>query len=105
MTRLSLNSAATATASRMTSSIPDIRSWAWTVSLAPMSTTTSMARNQTAPTVAASAVLSAWEGATSSSVMALTGSEPATMKMVAETTRDQPLMKPRKGCSARPTQE
>ena len=33
------------------------------------------------------------------------GSEPMTMKMVAETTSAQPAMKPSAGCSARATHE
>ena len=53
----------------------------------------------------ASAVLFAAESLNSDSVSEPAGRAPATMKMVAETTSDQPLRNPSEGCSARPTQE
>jgi hypothetical protein len=62
-------------------------------------------RNQSAPTVVARAVLFARSSLNSERVSDPAGRDPATMKMVADTTSDQPLRKPSDGCSARPTQE
>ena len=50
-------------------------------------------------------MLSARLSSKSASVIDPAGSEPATMKIVAEITSAQPLMKPRKGWSVRPTHE
>lgn len=61
--------------------------------------------NQAAPTTVDRAVLSASFASKRASVIDPAGSEPATMKMVAEITSAHPLMKPRKGCRVRPTQE
>ncbi len=95
----------TANSARIPNSTPDMISWARTVSRAPPSTTSSMRMNQAAPTTVDNAVLSARLWSKRDSVIDPAGSDPATMKMVAETTRAQPLMKPRKGCRVRPTQE
>lgn len=90
---------------RISISTPDMISWARTVSRAPPSTTSSMIRNQPAPTAAASGVLSARSASISERVRDPAGREPATMKTVAAKTSAQPERKPRKGWSVRPTQE
>lgn len=64
-----------------------------------------MTTNHAAPTTVESAVLSARLSSNRARVIEPAGSEPATMKIVAEITSAQPLMNPRKGWSVRPTQE
>ncbi len=71
----------------------------------PTSTSSAMIRKATAPTPMAAQVLFARLVLNSDSVYCPAGSDPETMKMVADTTSDQPLRKPSEGCSARPTQE
>ena len=88
-----------------TSSAPVMSHCALAVTVTPAMTRPTMTRNHTAPTVVASAVLLARSSLNSERVNSPAGSEPATMKIVAETTSAHPLRKPRAGCSARPTQE
>ena len=71
--------------------------WARAVTVMPAITRPTMTRNQKAPTRVASAVLFAAESLNSESVSEPAGSAPATMKMVAETTSDQPLRNPSDG--------
>lgn len=75
------------------------------VTVTPAMTRPTISRNQTAPTVVARAVLFARSSLNSDRVSCPAGRDPATMKMVAETTSAHPLRKPSDGCSARPTQE
>jgi hypothetical protein len=75
------------------------------VTVTPAMTRPTMSRNHRAPTTVARPVLLARSSLNSDRVNCPAGNEPATMKIVAETTRAQPLRKPRAGCSARPTQE
>jgi hypothetical protein len=79
--------------------------WALAVIRTPTSTHAAMIRNQTAPTPVTRPTLLVLSGLNKETVAAPAGSAPATMKIVADTTRAQPERKPRMGCSARPTHE
>ena len=75
------------------------------VTVTPAMTRPTITRNHSAPTVVAAPVLFARSSLNSDSVSDPAGSAPATMKIVAETTSDQPDRKPSEGCSARATHE
>jgi hypothetical protein len=67
-------------------------------------TIATMTRNQTDPTRVTRPVLFAAELLNRLRVTEPAGSEPATMKMVAEITSDQPAIKPSPGCRTLATQ-
>ena len=93
-----------ANSTRIATSTPDMIHWARAVTRTPAITSATMTRNQTEPTSVTSPVLFAADALNRPSVTSPAGSEPATMKIVAEITSAQPAMKPRPGCSTRPTQ-
>ena len=70
----------------------------------PRATKYAITRNQIEPTSATKPVCVAALALNSESVTCPAGKDPATMKIVAETTRHQPVNQPRYGWSTRPTQ-
>src|SRR5947208_16956466 len=90
----------TANTTSSPTSMPVMIHCALAVTVTPAITRPTMTRNHRAPTVVAAPVLFARSSLNSDRVREPAGRAPATMKMVAETTRDQPERKPSDGCSA-----
>src|SRR5215469_7782802 len=93
-----------AKSTRIATSMPDMIHCALAVTRTPRMTISTITRNQAEPTSVISAVLFDADALNSPSVTCPAGSDPATMKIVAEMTSDQPAMKPRPGCRILATQ-
>ena len=78
---------------------------AWAVMVTPRTTKAAIIRKTRAPTPMVAQVLFAAVSENRERVYAPAGRDPATMKIVALTTNDQPAKKPSTGCSDLATQE